>query len=240
MDQLQTTPTQGVPNQEDPPLASSAPRKFNLIFLTEIIFIILVSVGGIMILKNFNNSHLQTTLPQSTTTPQPFNISSVAANWKTYNISGCLARFNYPSEWQTHLSDKGNCTIQYWQPPIGSQPMDTFVTFDVQPEFFLGKLNIEIDPAKVISKSKKEGVEKTIEYSEEKDQSRPIYLSLRIYLFKKGPIYFRILGQYEKGDKDFENTLDKVSESVAIDGDETFYSNYIKKLENDLRNFAPK
>lgn len=181
-------------------------------------------------------------MPQATqSTSQPSaNANDVTANWKTYNISECRIAFKHPTEWQNYLSNKERCTIHYTRPAISGQPMDTFIIFDLQPEVFLGQQNIKIDESKIVKKATMNGIEETITYTEEKDRTRPLYLSNKNFFFKKVPIYFRIVSQYEKGDKDFENTLDKIAGSVAINGDEAFYSNYVKNLESELGNFTPK
>lgn len=238
------------PVSQIPTPPSSNWLKYLLIIISSIVIIVGL-IFGIQLSKNKTfisqplTDQINITSSQMINSPtevprKPGITTYPIADWKTYNISECLVRFKYPIEWQSGLSNKEHCQINYWQPTISSQPQDTFVIFDVQPEFFLGKQNIEIDPVKIIIKSQKDGIEKTIEYFEEKDKNRPLYLSSRYYFFKKGPIYFRILGQYKKGDNDFEKTLDKIAETVIFDGDESFYSNYIKNLENDLKNFAPQ
>lgn len=216
-------------------------------------FILAVGIaGGVYysgIIKNSKPESIQPSIdyqnnPQPTQTTKQTSTTSAqqdeTANWKVYNISECLATFKYPVEWQTNLSDKGNCTIHYTKPPINGQPMDTFIIFDVQPGVFMGQQNIKIDENKVVNKTTINGVEETITYSEEKDINIPIYLSNKNYFFKKGPIYFSIISQYEKGDKNFENTVDEIAGTVSINGDETFYNNYVKKLEGELGNFTPK
>lgn len=213
-------------------------------------FILVISVAtGVYFIKNSKpkstqpTSNSQNNLPSAQTIKQ---ISSTSAqqketvNWKIYSISDCLVTFKYPSEWGKYLSNKDKCTVRYTKPAASEQPIDTFIVFDVQPEAFMGQQNVEIDENKVINKATLNGIEQTTTYSEEKDKNRPIYLSNKNFFFKKGPVYFRIVSQYEKGDKDFENTLDKLAESVVMSGDEAFYSNYVKKLESELGNFTPK
>lgn len=216
-------------------------KGFAPILIVLIILLILSILGGVYYLGKFNNSN-PFSIPfvtNPTTPPLSNSTKKEVANWLTYNMSDCLVTFNYPEEWQSNFTKKGACVIHYTQPPINSQPLDTFVIFDVQPDVFLGQQNIDLDQDHIISRSTSNGIEEIIEYSEEKDRNRPIYLSIKNYFFKKGSIYFRIVGQYEKGDKDFEGTLEKIANSVVINGDETFYTNYVKKLEEDLTSIAP-
>jgi len=212
------------------------------------VLVIAIVGAGAYYLVTTKNSKPEQTSPATTfqNIPQPtqnINQTSTAAtqnetaNW---NISECLVTFKYPNEWQNYLSNKDKCTVHYTRPAISGQLMDTFIIFDVQPEVFLGQQNIKIDEKEVINRATQNGIEETVTYSEEKDKTRPLYLANKDFFFKKGPIYFRIVSQYQKGDKDFENTLDQIAKSVVINGDETFYNNYVKNLESELSNFAPK
>lgn len=219
-----------------------------IILLVGVLVVTIVGVG-VYYLEITKNNTPESTQPAITYQNNPQSAPDLTkqstptdetASWKVFNISECLVTFKYPNEWQNHLSNKDQCTVHYTKPAVSGQPIDTFIIFDVQPEVFMGKQNIEIDENKVINKNTLNGIEQTTTYSEEKGKNRPIYLSNKNFFFKKGLIYFRIISQYEKGDKDFENILDKVAESVAISGDETFYNNYVKKLESELGNFAPK
>lgn len=221
-----------------------------LLVLLSVVLVTGIAVGAYYLGINKNNKLEQAQLvitnqntPQSTQNinqTQTTAMQDKTTNWKIYNISECLVTFKYPVEWQNYLSNKDKCKVHYTKPVISGQLMDTFIIFDVQPEFFLGQQNIKIRENEVINKTTLNGIEKTITYSEEKDRTRPLYLANKDFFFRKGPIYFRIVSQYEKGDKDFEDTLDKIAESVVMDGDEAFYTNYVKNLESELSNFVPK
>lgn len=204
--------------------------------------ILLIVVGSMIYVLISKSQQNKTTNLSNTSEPSPTTRIPEAKNsdWKTYDISECLVSFQYPLEWEGYLLSKENCTVHYSRPPVGTEPMDTFVVFDIQPENFMGEKNIEVDQNKVINRSTENGIEKTIEYSEEKDISRPLFLANKVYAFKKGPIYFRIIAQYPKGDKPFEEILDKVAGSTAIKGDDVFYEQYFQNLEVKLGGAMPE